>query len=58
MEIDGKNHCEHVFEFDNNRQKYLKTVAIAELRFDDLELKKNILRGEFSRINTSGNSIF
>jgi len=47
IEIDGQSHDDHVFQYDKNRQKYLESIGLTVLRFDDLEVKSdmnNVLR--------------
>ena len=47
IELDGESHDESVFEYDQIRQKYLESIGLTILRFDDLEIKKdmpNVLR--------------
>jgi very-short-patch-repair endonuclease len=48
IEIDGKSHDhEDAVNYDNNRQKSIEKIGITFLRFDDLEVKKdmnNVLR--------------
>ena len=42
IEIDGDSHTEDRFEYDMNRQKWLELKGISVLRFDDLEVKKDM----------------
>jgi len=42
IEIDGDTHTEDRFEYDMNRQKWLELKGISVLRFDDLEVKKDM----------------
>ncbi len=42
IEIDGASHDEERFEYDMKRQKYLESLGYTVLRFDDLEVKKDI----------------
>ena len=47
IEIDGESHDEFKFEYDQNRQEYLESIGLTVLRFDDLEVKRemeNVLR--------------
>ena len=47
IEIDGESHDESSFEYDQMRQKYLESIGLKVLRFDDLEVKRdleNVLR--------------
>ncbi len=47
IEIDGESHDESTFEYDIKREKYLDSVGLKVLRFDDREVKKdmdNVLR--------------
>ena len=47
IEVDIESHDESVFEYDQIRQKYLESIGLTILRFDDLEIKKdmpNVLR--------------
>jgi very-short-patch-repair endonuclease len=42
IEIDGDSHREETFENDMKRQKWLESIGLSVLRFDDLEVKKDI----------------
>jgi len=42
IEIDGDSHTEEKFEYDINRQKWLESHGVNVLRFDDLEVKKDM----------------
>ena len=42
IEIDGDLHTEEKFEYDINRQKWLESSGVNVLRFDDLEVKKDM----------------
>jgi len=42
IEIDGDSHTEEKFEYDVIRQKWLESRGINVLRFDDLEVKKDM----------------
>ncbi|TVQ04040.1 MAG: endonuclease domain-containing protein [Balneolaceae bacterium] len=42
IEIDGNSHDECKFEYDMKRQNYLESLGFTVLRFDDLEVKKDI----------------
>jgi len=42
IEIDGDSHTEEKFEYDINRQKWLESSGVNVLRFDDLEVKKDM----------------
>jgi len=42
IEIDGDSHTEEKYEYDINRQKWLESRGINVLRFDDLEVKKDM----------------
>lgn len=42
IEIDGESHDEDSFEYDMNRQHWLETNGLTILRFDDLEVKKDM----------------
>ncbi len=42
IEIDGESHTEDRFEYDMGRQKKLESMGITVLRFDDLEVKKDM----------------
>jgi len=47
IEVDGDSHNESSFEYDRLRQAYLESIGLNVLRFDDLEIKKdmaNVLR--------------
>lgn len=48
IEIDGDSHNSDTFEYDMNRQQWLESNGLTVLRFDDLEVKKdmdNVLMG-------------
>jgi very-short-patch-repair endonuclease len=42
IEIDGDSHREENFENDMKRQKWLESIGLTVLRFDDLEVKKDM----------------
>ena len=42
IEIDGDSHREDNFKYDMERQKWLESKELAVLRFDDLEVKKDM----------------
>lgn len=42
IEIDGDSHREETFEHDMKRQKWLESIHLTVLRFDDLEVKKDM----------------
>ena len=42
IEIDGSSHTEEKYEYDMTRQEWLESKQITVLRFDDLEVKKDI----------------
>lgn len=42
IEVDGDSHTEDRFEYDMNRQKWLELKGISVLRFDDLEVKRDM----------------
>jgi len=42
IEIDGDSHTEEKFEYDINRQKWLESRGVNVLRFNDLEVKKDM----------------
>ena len=42
IEVDGESHDESVFEYDQIRQKYLESIGLTVLRFDDLEVKRDM----------------
>jgi very-short-patch-repair endonuclease len=42
IEIDGDSHNEQSFENDLNRQNWLESIGLFILRFDDLEVKKDM----------------
>ncbi|MFO7845291.1 MAG: endonuclease domain-containing protein [Balneolaceae bacterium] len=47
IEIDGESHDEFSYEYDEIRQAYLESIGLSVLRFDDLEVKRdlsNVLR--------------
>ena len=42
IEIDGDSHDNENFEYDIKRQKRLESIGLTMLRFDDLEVKKDM----------------
>ena len=42
IEIDGDSHDEENFEYDMKRQNSLESLGLTVLRFDDLEVKKDM----------------
>src|SRR6056297_2322068 len=42
IEIDGDSHDNENFEYDMKRQKRLESIGLTMLRFDDLEVKKDM----------------
>lgn len=42
IEIDGDSHDEYKFEYDIKRQNWLESIGLFVLRFDDLEVKKDM----------------
>ena len=42
IEIDGDSHNEESFDRDMKRQKWLESIGLEVLRFDDLEVKKDM----------------
>jgi very-short-patch-repair endonuclease len=42
LEIDGDSHTADRFEYDMYRQQWLESKGISVLRFDDLEVKKDM----------------
>ena len=42
IEIDGNSHNEESFENDMTRQAWLESIGLSVLRFDDLEVKKDM----------------
>ncbi|MEX0646456.1 MAG: endonuclease domain-containing protein [Balneolaceae bacterium] len=42
LEIDGDSHREENYEYDMERQGWLESIGLAVLRFDDLEVKKDM----------------
>ena len=42
IEIDGDSHDEESFEKDMTRQTWLESIGLVVLRFDDLEVKKDM----------------
>ncbi|WP_445263791.1 endonuclease domain-containing protein [Rhodohalobacter sp. 8-1] len=42
IEIDGDSHDEKIFENDMLRQDWLESIGLTVLRFDDLEVKKDM----------------
>ena len=42
IEIDGDSHDEENFEYDMKRQNRLESIGLTVLRFDDLEVKKEM----------------
>jgi very-short-patch-repair endonuclease len=42
IEVDGDSHDEFKFESDMNRQNWLESIGLFVLRFDDLEIKKDM----------------
>ena len=42
IEIDGDSHNENSFKNDMSRQKWLESKGLTVLRFDDLEVKKDM----------------
>jgi len=42
IEIDGDSHREENFTYDMKRQKWLESKGLTVLRFDDLEVKKDM----------------
>lgn len=47
IEIDGESHDEFSYKYDESRQAYLESIGLNVLRFDDLEVKRdmsNVLR--------------
>jgi len=42
IEVDGESHREDNYEADMLRQKWLESLGLTVLRFDDLEVKKDM----------------
>jgi len=42
IEVDGDSHNEENFEYDMTRQTWLESIGLTVLRFDDLEVKKDM----------------
>jgi very-short-patch-repair endonuclease len=42
IEIDGDTHNEETYRYDMERQKWLESETLTVLRFDDLEVKKDM----------------
>ena len=42
IEVDIESHDESVFEYDQIRQKYLESIGLTVLRFDDLGVKRDM----------------
>jgi len=42
IEIDGESHREENFEYDMARQNWLESIGLTVLRFDDMEVKKDM----------------
>jgi len=42
IEVDGDSHDEYKFEYDMKRQNWLESIGLFVLRFDDLEVKKDM----------------
>jgi len=42
IEIDGDSHDENNYENDMTRQNWLESIGLTVLRFDDLEVKKDM----------------
>ena len=50
IEIDGRSHNDK-FKYDRRRQNFLEKIGLTVLRFDDLDVKKN-LSGVIEAIDT------
>jgi len=42
IEIDGESHREENFEYDIERQNWLESIGLTVLRFDDMEVKRDM----------------